>query len=287
MYLALSEFDAGPRLLSPHAHTNAHPPGLGLAVGIRSCLSRRRPRGHVASHLAQEHRGDLQAAGLKLSAEDIYSINRGSLKDAIVLFGGGCTAEVISAQGLILTNHHCGFGAITDHSTVENDRLKNGFWAANKAEELRNLGLTATFVVRMEDVTERIVPFMTSAVEGNEQARRDLVAQLSKAIIDEAVAGTHYKAVVRPFNYGNSYYLIVTETFRDVRLVGAPPASIGKFGGDTDNWMWPRHNADFSLFRIYAGPMASQPIPPMPTCPWFPGTCCPSASMACRRAISP
>ncbi len=198
--------------------------------------------------------GDLQAAGLKLSAEDIYSINRGSLKDAIVLFGGGCTAEVISAQGLILTNHHCGFGAITDHSTVENDRLKNGFWAANKAEELRNPGLTATFVVRMEDVTERIVPFMTSAVEGNEQARRDLAAQLSKAIIDEAVAGTHYKAVVRPFNYGNSYYLIVTETFRDVRLVGAPPASIGKFGGDTDNWMWPRHNADFSLFRIYAGP---------------------------------
>lgn len=198
--------------------------------------------------------GDLQAAGLKLSAEDIYSINRGSLKDAIVLFGGGCTAEVISAQGLILTNHHCGFGAITDHSTVENDRLKSGFWAANKAEELRNPGLTATFVVRMEDVTERIVPFMTSAVEGNEQARRDLVAQLSKTIIDEAVAGTHYKAVVRPFNYGNSYYLIVTETFRDVRLVGAPPASIGKFGGDTDNWMWPRHNADFSLFRIYAGP---------------------------------
>ena len=198
--------------------------------------------------------GDLQAAGLKLSAEDIYSINRGSLKDAIVLFGGGCTAEVISAQGLILTNHHCGFGAITDHSTVENDRLKSGFWAANKAEELRNPGLTATFVVRMEDVTERIVPFMTSAVEGNEQARRDLVAQLGKTIIDEAVAGTHYKAVVRPFNYGNSYYLIVTETFRDVRLVGAPPASIGKFGGDTDNWMWPRHNADFSLFRIYAGP---------------------------------
>ncbi|MBK6342213.1 MAG: S46 family peptidase [Flavobacteriales bacterium] len=198
--------------------------------------------------------GDLQSSGLKLSAEDIYSINRSSLKDAIVLFGGGCTAEVISGQGLILTNHHCGFSAITDHSTVENDRLKNGFWAATKADELRNPSLTATFVVRMEDVTERIVPFITSAVEGNEQARRDLVAQLSKTIIDEAVAGTHYKAVVRPFNYGNSYYLIVTETFRDVRLVGAPPASIGKYGGDTDNWMWPRHNADFSLFRIYAGP---------------------------------
>lgn len=198
--------------------------------------------------------GDLQAAGLKLSAEDIYSINRGSLKDAIVLFGGGCTAEVISAQGLILTNHHCGFSAITDHSTVENDRLKNGFWAATKADELRNPGLTATFVVRMEDVTDRIVPKITADVAGNEQARRDLVAQLGKTISEEAIAGTHYKAVVRPFNYGNSYYLIVTETFRDVRLVGAPPASIGKFGGDTDNWMWPRHNADFSLFRIYTGP---------------------------------
>ncbi|MBK9148446.1 MAG: S46 family peptidase [Flavobacteriales bacterium] len=198
--------------------------------------------------------GDLQSAGLKLSAEDIYSINRSSVKDAIVLFGGGCTAEVISGQGLILTNHHCGFGAITDHSTVENDRLKNGFWAASKADELRNPGLTATFVVRMEDVTEKIVPLITPAVEGNEQARRDLVAQLSKTIIEEAIAGTHYKAVVRPFNYGNSYFLIVTETFRDVRLVGAPPSSIGKYGGDTDNWMWPRHNADFSLFRIYCGP---------------------------------
>jgi len=198
--------------------------------------------------------GDLQAAGLKLSAEDIYSINRGSLKDAIVLFGGGCTAEVISTKGLILTNHHCGFSAITDHSTVENDRLKNGFWATTMADELRNAGLTATFVVRMEDVSDRILPKITAEVAGNEQARRDLVAQLGKAISEEATAGTHYKAVVRPFNYGNSYYLIVTETYRDVRLVGAPPSSIGKFGGDTDNWMWPRHNADFSLFRIYAGP---------------------------------
>lgn len=196
--------------------------------------------------------GDLQAAGLKLSAEDIYSINQGSLKDAIVLFGGGCTAEVISGQGLILTNHHCGFSAITDHSTVENDRLKNGFWAAGKPEELRNPGLTATFIVRMEDVTDRIAPQLTGAPD--EAARRELLAKAAKPLVDEAVAGTHFKAVVRPFNYGNSFYLIVTETFRDVRLVGAPPAAIGKFGGDTDNWMWPRHNADFSLFRIYTGP---------------------------------
>ncbi|WKZ67718.1 MAG: S46 family peptidase [Flavobacteriales bacterium] len=196
--------------------------------------------------------GDLQAAGLKLSAEDIYSINRGSLKDAIVLFGGGCTAEVVSGQGLILTNHHCGFGAITDHSTVENDRLKNGFWAAGKSEELKNPGLTATFIVRMEDVTERIAPQLSGAPD--EAARRELLVKAAKPLVDEAVAGTHFKAVVRPFNYGNSFYLIVTETFRDVRLVGAPPAAIGKFGGDTDNWMWPRHNADFSLFRIYTGP---------------------------------
>jgi Peptidase S46 len=197
--------------------------------------------------------GDLQTAGMKLTAEDIYSINRGSIKDAIVLFGGGCTAEVISAQGLILTNHHCGFGQIAAHSTVENDRLKNGYWAANRGEELRNAGLTATFIVRMEDVTDRILPQITAEIAADETKRRDLVTKLGKAIADEAVNGTHYKAVVRPFNYGNSYYLIVTETFRDVRLVGAPPSAIGKFGGDTDNWMWPRHNADFSIFRIYAG----------------------------------
>jgi hypothetical protein len=196
--------------------------------------------------------GDLQSAGLQLSAEDIYSINRSSLKDAIVLFGGGCTAEVIGREGLILTNHHCGFGAITDHSTVENDRLKNGFWAANKTEELRNPGLSATFIIRMEDVSDRILPQLDPAM--SEAARRDVVASLSEPIVKEATEGTHYRAVVRPFNYGNSYYLIVSETFRDVRLVGAPPSAIGKFGGDTDNWMWPRHNADMSLFRIYAGP---------------------------------
>ncbi|MBK8497473.1 MAG: S46 family peptidase [Flavobacteriales bacterium] len=197
--------------------------------------------------------GDLQSAGLKLSAEDIYSINRGSIKDAIVLFGGGCTAEVISSQGLILTNHHCGFGQITAHSSLEHDYLKNGFWAANHAAELRNPGLTATFVVRMEDVTDRILPLIGADVNANEELRRELVARLIKPIVEEATKGTHYKAVVRPFNYGNSYYLIVTETFTDVRLVGAPPSGIGKFGGEVDNWMWPRHTGDFSIFRIYAG----------------------------------
>ncbi len=195
--------------------------------------------------------GDMQAAGLKLSAEDIYSLNNGSLKDAIVLFGGGCTAEVISEQGLILTNHHCGYGRIQEHSSLEHDYLKHGFWAATKADELRNPGLTTTFVVRIEDVTDRIVPQLAAGLD--ETARNAAVATLADPIANEAVKGTHYRAVVRPFNYGNAYYLIVTETFRDVRLVGTPPSSIGKFGGDTDNWMWPRHTGDFSLFRIYAG----------------------------------
>ncbi|MEO8588526.1 MAG: S46 family peptidase [Flavobacteriales bacterium] len=194
--------------------------------------------------------GDLMTAGMRITAEDVYSVNHGSIKDAIVLFGGGCTAEVISAQGLILTNHHCGFSAIQEHSSLEHDYLKDGFWAANKGSELRNEGLTATFVIRMEDVTDRILPQLASGL--SEVERRERVAKLAEPIIQTATDGTHYKAVVRPFNFGNSYYLIVTETFRDVRLVGAPPSAIGKFGGDTDNWMWPRHNADFSIFRIYA-----------------------------------
>ncbi|HRH70491.1 MAG TPA: S46 family peptidase [Flavobacteriales bacterium] len=206
--------------------------------------------------------GDLQSAGLRLSAEDVYSINNGSIKDAIVLFGGGCTAEVISGQGLILTNHHCGFSAIQEQSSLEHDYLKDGFWAKDRAAELLNAGLTATFIVRMEDVTAQVLPKLTAGQ--TEVQRRAAVAELAKAITQQAIEGTHYEAVVRPFNYGNSYFLIVTETFRDVRLVGAPPSSIGKYGGDTDNWMWPRHNADFSLFRIYAG-TDNKPADPAPT----------------------
>lgn len=224
---------------------------LALAVYVMA-FTVRAHEGMWLPTLLKGIEGDMQTAGLKLTAEDIYSINKGSLKDAIVLFGGGCTAEVIGSQGLILTNHHCGFGAITDHSTVENDLLRNGFWAKDLGQELRNPGLTATFVIRMEDVTDRIVPQLEAGQ--TEAQRREAVTRLSAPIIKEATDGTHYAAVVRPFNYGNSYYLIVTETFRDVRLVGAPPDGIGKFGGDTDNWMWPRHNADMSLFRIYTGP---------------------------------
>ncbi|MEZ4759800.1 MAG: S46 family peptidase, partial [Flavobacteriales bacterium] len=205
---------------------------------------------------------DMQAMGLQLTAEDIYSVNQGSLKDAIVLFGGGCTAEVISKEGLILTNHHCGFGAIQSHSSLEHDHLKNGFWAGDRAAELMNEGLTATFVVRMEDVTSRMMEAIAGA--SDEAARESALAEVAEKLVAEATAEGHLNAVIRAFNYGNSYLLIVTETYRDVRLVGAPPSGIGKFGGDTDNWMWPRHTGDFSLFRIYAGP-DNLPADPAPT----------------------
>ncbi|MEM6263757.1 MAG: S46 family peptidase [Bacteroidota bacterium] len=202
--------------------------------------------------LKQLNEADMQANGLKLSADDIYNINASSLKDAVGIFGGGCTFEVISPQGLILTNHHCGYGVIQSHSSVENDILSNGFWAMNKKEELTNPSLTVTFIVRMEDVTEKVLAGIGSDV--SEAERAGIIQQRAQELANEAVAGTHYGASVRPFYYGNEYYLFVTETFRDVRLVGAPPSSIGKFGGETDNWKWPRHNADFSLFRVYSGP---------------------------------
>ncbi|MEO8066107.1 MAG: S46 family peptidase [Flavobacteriales bacterium] len=203
----------------------------------------------------------MAAEGLKLSAEDIYSANHSSLKDAIVLFGGGCTAEVISDQGLILTNHHCGFSAIQDHSTLEHDYLKNGFWAPTMKDELTNPGTTVTFIVRMEDMTARIMALLSPDL--TEEQRKAAVAKESTAIASEAGEGGRYGAVVRAFNYGNQYMLIVSETFRDVRLVGAPQGSIGNFGGDTDNWMWPRHTCDFSVFRIYTGP-DGKPADPAP-----------------------
>lgn len=201
--------------------------------------------------LKQLNESDMQKNGLKLSAEDIYSINKSSLKDAIVHFNGGCTAEIISDKGLLLTNHHCGFSPIQSHSTVQNDLLTNGFWAMNASQELANPGLTATFIVRMEDVTAKVLANVTDQL--SEAEREKNIYEAIVTIQKEAVKGTHYGAYIRPFYYGNEYYMFITETFRDVRLVGAPPSSIGKFGGDTDNWMWPRHTGDFSIFRIYAG----------------------------------
>jgi hypothetical protein len=195
---------------------------------------------------------DMQAKGFKLTAEDIYSINNSSLKDAVVHFGGGCTGEIISNEGLLITNHHCGFGQIQSHSSVEHDYLRDGFWAMTRAEELPNPGLTVSFLEYMKDVTDEVLkgykPTMT------EEKRIELVAKNSKAIEEKAVKeGKSLRATVKPLFYGNQYYLYVFKVFTDVRLVGAPPSSIGKFGGDTDNWMWPRHTGDFSLFRVYAG----------------------------------
>ncbi len=193
----------------------------------------------------------MQREGFRLTAEDIYSINRASMKDAVVIFGGGCTAELISPEGLLITNHHCGYRSIQRHSTVEHDYLTHGFWAMSRDEELPNPGLTVTFLVRMEDVTDRILSKVNDRM--SEEEREKIIGEESRTIVDEAVKGTVYRAEVKPFYLGNQYFLIVQKVYRDVRLVGAPPSAIGKFGGDTDNWMWPRHTGDFSLFRIYAG----------------------------------
>lgn len=196
--------------------------------------------------------GTMTEMGLKLTAEDIYSINEASLKDAIVIFGGGCTGEIVSPHGLLLTNHHCGYGQIQNHSTVEHDYLNNGFWAMSNAEELPNPGLSVTFLVRIEDVTERVLG--KTGAEMTEAARREAIMAESAAITAEATKGTNYNARVAPFYSGNQYFLLVYEVYSDVRLVGTPPNSIGKFGHDTDNWMWPRHTGDFSVFRVYMSP---------------------------------
>lgn len=195
---------------------------------------------------------DMQKAGFKLTAEDVYSINQASLKDAIVHFGGGCTAEVISDEGLLITNHHCGYRQIHNHSTLENDYLTNGFWAMSRAEELPNPGLTVTFLIRIEDVTEKILEGVRDDMDA--QARSAKIRSNSRTVQSGAVENTHYTSRVSSFFSGNQYFLFVYETYRDVRLVGAPPSAIGKFGGETDNWMWPRHTGDFSVFRIYAAP---------------------------------
>jgi hypothetical protein len=203
--------------------------------------------------LKQLNEADMQKKGLKLTAEQIYSVNQGSLKDAVVQFGGGCTGEIISAEGLLLTNHHCGYSQIQQHSSVENDYLTKGYWAMNREQELPNPGLTATFIVRMEDVTSQVLMGVPKT-NVQEADREKLVQANMQRVAQAAVQGTHYQSFIRPFYNGNEYYMFVTEVFQDIRLVGAPPSSIGKFGGDTDNWAWPRHTGDFSMFRIYAGP---------------------------------
>ena len=193
---------------------------------------------------------EMKAMGFKLTPKDIYDINHSSMKDAVVtLDGGSCTAELVSEKGLLLTNHHCGFGEIQAHSSIEHDYLTNGFWAKSLAEELPNPNKTVTFLVRMEDVSAKVNAELNANM--SEEDRNTAIKNISAIIEKEAVGDTQYEAEVISFFSGNNFYLFVTETFRDVRLVGAPPSSIGKFGGDTDNWMWPRQTGDFSIFRIY------------------------------------
>ncbi len=203
--------------------------------------------GMLIPSLIKAFESDMKAKGMRLSAEDIYSVNSSSLKDAIFQFGGGCTAEVVSKKGLLLTNHHCGYSQIQSHSSLENNYIENGYWASNLSEELTNPGLTAMRIVRIENVTDQVLRGIKS-----DFAQNEIKANIEN-IIANATKGTHYTANVKAFNYGNEFYLMVKETFLDVRFVGTPPNSIGKFGGDTDNWVWPRHTGDFSVFRIYAG----------------------------------
>ena len=199
---------------------------------------------------------DMQKMGLHLTAQELYDINHSSLKDAIVgLSSGGasggffCTAEVVSGEGLLFTNHHCGYNAIQNHSTTDHDYLTNGFWAMSKSEELQNEGYCASFLIRMENVTDSVVPFLSDTLK--ESARSDKVKELTVKMKKRAAEGGKYEVSVKSFYGGNEFYMFVFQTFKDVRLVGAPPSSVGKFGGDTDNWMWPRHTGDFSIFRIY------------------------------------
>jgi hypothetical protein len=216
-----------------------------------SFISIRADEGMWLPSLIKDRLPDMQKNGFKLTSKDLYDINNASLKDAIVHFGGGCTGELISSDGLLITNHHCGFGQIQSHSSVKNDYLKDGFWAMSRENELPNKGLTVRFLVRMEDVSSKV--FKGINKKTNENDRADIIKKNSSLLIEDAKRGNHYDARVEALYYGNQYFLFVYETYTDIRLVGAPPSSIGKFGGDTDNWMWPRHTGDFSLFRIYAG----------------------------------
>lgn len=202
--------------------------------------------------LQQMNEQEMKAMGMRISAEDIYSINRSSMKDAIVQFGRGCTAEIVSTKGLLLTNHHCGYGEIQKHSTLENDYLTNGFWAMNLSEELPNPGLTVTMLVKMEEVTEQI---LTGVSDDLTEARRAaIIRENTRKLTAEAAKESGLEVFIRAFYHGNQYFIVYNKVFKDIRLVGAPPSNIGKFGGDTDNWMWPRHTGDFAVFRIYVDP---------------------------------
>ena len=196
-----------------------------------------------------EQESNMKSKGMTMSASDIYSINSGSLKDAIVHFGGFCTGEVISDQGLVLTNHHCGYSAIQSHSSVQNDYLKNGFWAKSFSEEKPNEGLFVDFIVSIDDISESIQSFIAKGLSQNEA--------IDSFIQVNATIGKGMRSEIKPIYFGNQFIRIISKRYSDVRLVGAPPSLIGKFGADTDNWVWPRHTGDFSFFRIYVSPDGS------------------------------
>ena len=225
-----------------------------LFAGLLSLFNSRADEGLWLLLLLEEMNiSDMQEMGLKLDADQIYNVNTSSLKDAVgSLDYGSCTAELVSPDGLLLTNHHCGFEEIQYHSSVENDYLSNGFWAMTREEELPNPGKTISFLIRMEDISEAINTYLNDQM--SEAERQQIISDVGDSIKSKVIEGTHYDASVEQFFGGNNFYLIITETFLDVRLVGAPPESIGKFGHDTDNWVWPRHTGDFSLFRVYTGP---------------------------------
>ncbi len=216
---------------------------IGFGQGLRA------DEGMWIPLLINKNIAEMQKLGLKLTAEDIYSINHSSLKDAVVIFGGGCTGEIVSPEGLLLTNHHCGFGSIQKVSTEVNNYLDDGFWAMSKAEEIPIEGLTVKFLVRMEDVTGSVLKNVTDDMD--EVTRAETIKKNREVLEKAASEDGKYSAVAKPIFGGNDYYLYVYEIFTDIRLVGAPPVSIGKFGADTDNWMWPRHTGDFSIFRVY------------------------------------
>lgn len=202
--------------------------------------------------LLQKNEAEMQQMGFKLTAEDIYSINHSGLKDAVVLFGRGCTAELISPNGLLLTNHHCGYSYIQRYSTMENNYLHDGFWAQSYEEEIHCAGLEVSFLVRMEDVTEAV---MKDVDLNSDQNKQDIqIATNIEQLIKESSKEGKYRVHIKPLYYGNQYYMYIYKVYSDVRLVGTPPETIGKFGGDTDNWVWPRHTGDFSLYRIYTAP---------------------------------
>ncbi len=201
---------------------------------------------------------EMQALGLQLQELDIYNPDSSSLKDAVVVFGGGCTGEIISSDGLLLTNHHCGYGCIQRHSTIEHDYLTEGFWAMSREEELPNPGMSVTFIEKIEDVTDFINQALAKETDPNSMNFQSakFLNELARTKVGEKFLQEHpgTEVEIKPFYGGNQYYMFTKKIYSDIRLVGAPPSSIGKFGADTDNWMWPRHTGDFSLFRIYADP---------------------------------